>query len=75
MSKNMIPPWRPFYYYTHNIRHTPHHQDITYTTTPIYALGRCTVGFAIYSAIHDEHHRNTKATSLHLQAKCYLVKT
>ena len=31
MSKNMIPPWRPFYYYTHNIRHTPNSTKILHT--------------------------------------------
>ena len=31
MPKNMIPPWRPFYYYTHNIRHTPNSTKILHT--------------------------------------------
>ena len=48
MSKNMIPPWRPLYYYTHNIRHTPHSTKTLHTLLLQYMRSAVVVLILLY---------------------------
>ena len=60
MPKNMIPPWRPLYYYTNNIHHTPNFTKILHTLLLQYMRSATVVLISLYISPETTHTTTTR---------------